>query len=168
MVRRRCMDWNTASLWLSLINIYDCRRKLNKVNGVILSSLWSRLAGLTTNSEARKKWECCGDGWCGFSFLHFPIHFLCYVRPLMLTSQHAMVTASLIFYLRFLFLWDWLSEGRFSFLRGRGLCPKTLALEPSVIALLGVSMVYICYLLILCMAQSFQFFFHLGSWRLMR
>lgn len=132
--------WNAASLWLSLINIYDCRRKLNNGNRVILNSQWSWLTGLTTNSES-ENWESCEDWQCGFT-IHFPIHFLWCMRPLILASQNAIVTTSLTYFTHFLFLCDWLSEGRFLFWRRHGLCPKILALESSIISLLSVSRVH--------------------------
>lgn len=149
--------WNTASLWLRLINIYDCRRKLNKGNGVILNSQWSWLARLTTNSES---WKWRLTVWFQFSFPH-PLS-LCCMRPSILASQNAIVTASLIYFRHFLFLCDWLSEGRYLFWKRHGLCSKMLALESSIIVLLGVSRVCICHLMILCMIWWFEFF-HFGS-----
>lgn len=168
------MDWNAASLWLSLINIYDCRRKLNKASGVILNSLWSQLAGLRTNSEARSE-GVMGTVWFQFSSFPHPFFYAAWdLQPWQLRMLQ-WLTASLTFFSRFLYLCDWISEGRFSFLSffffgvcvGAGLCPKVLVLEPSIIALLSVAMLCICHLLILYEVGWFEFF-HLRSWGLMR
>lgn len=157
MVLRKSMDWNAASLWLSLINIYDCRRKLNKANGVILNSLWSQLAGLRTNSEARSK-SVVGMVWFQFSSFPHPCFMLHETSNPDISECYSDWLLHLPFLPHcFLDFCDWISEGRFSFLSffffwcggDAGLCPKMLVLEPSIITLLSVAMVCICHLLIL-------------------
>lgn len=113
---RKWKDRNAGALWFSLINIYDCRRKLNKANGVILNSLWSWLAELTTDSEARTRdlWE-----WCDFSFLHVtdPCSLLCETSNR--ESQNVTVIVSTYLLCTFSCLCDWLSK-RIFFLFGGG------------------------------------------------
>lgn len=115
-----------------------------------------------THSKFRGKNEgVVGNGVISVFFMS-PICVLCCVRPPTGTSQNATVTVSTYLLCTFSCLCDWLSKGRFSCLVGEGLCPKTLALEPSIIVVLGISRVCICHLLSLFMGWWFEFF-HLGT-----
>jgi hypothetical protein len=143
MVLRKWKDWNASFMWFHLINIYDCRRKLNKANGVILNSLWSWSAGLTTNSEAR---GASALGMCDFSFLHFPLSFFMLsetsnadILECDSNSSHLSLSAY------FLCICDWMSEGRSKQL------PKDVNFGTLYkIVILGVSRVCVCHVLILC------------------
>lgn len=113
MVLRKWKDWNAGSMWLHLINIYDCRRKLNKANGVILNSLWSWLAGLTTNSEARNAstlWACVASvfifyaEWC----LQYHLGTLWWSFSLVM---HVSLSLWLVVWRKSFFFWGWRDRG---------------------------------------------------------
>lgn len=156
-------DWNSGSLWLTLINIYDYRRKLNKANSVILNSLQSWLAGLTTKSGARSE-GVVGTTPLRFSLVLWSTFPAAWDLPRWYLSMTG--TAALTFMACFLCLCDVVSEGMFASFKRGGLCPKILALQPCVIALLSVSRLCIYHSLNLCMVWWPEFF-HLGAecWR---
>lgn len=157
MVLRKGKDWNAGSLWFSLINIYDCRRKLNKANSVILNSLWPRLAELTANAEARSE-SAVGMAWFQSSPFPQSIFYAAWDLHYWHLGMIQRLTVSLIFFACFLCLCDWLCEGRFFWFWQGVLCPKMLALKPSIIAPLGISWVCIYHFLILCMVWRFECF----------